>query len=162
MSSNAITAAGASLPVSVLTGFLGSGKTTLLAQLLQRPALARTAVIINELGEVGLDHELVRRVAALIRPNRKAPDRHLGKCSVRYMAAEIGDGPSVGAGGRFPPRRRDQGLCRLARLGGDPVVVQKVGEEPIHHPASKLQTLVWYLDGRHSPLPLRYVLCRFR
>ena len=47
------------LPVSVLTGFLGSGKTTLLARLLRDPALARTAVIINEFGAVGLDHLLV-------------------------------------------------------------------------------------------------------
>jgi G3E family GTPase len=43
----------------VLTGFLGSGKTTLLAHLLRQPAFSRTAVIINEFGEVGLDHELV-------------------------------------------------------------------------------------------------------
>jgi G3E family GTPase len=47
------------LPVSVLTGFLGSGKTTLLRELLRRPDMARTAVIINEFGEIGLDHELV-------------------------------------------------------------------------------------------------------
>jgi G3E family GTPase len=60
MSAIAVAAAGTRLPVTVLTGFLGSGKTTLLAQLLKRPELARTAVIINELGEVGLDHELVR------------------------------------------------------------------------------------------------------
>jgi len=47
------------LPVSVITGFLGSGKTTVLSRLLRDPALARTAVIINEFGEVGLDHLLV-------------------------------------------------------------------------------------------------------
>jgi G3E family GTPase len=47
------------IPVWILTGFLGSGKTTLLGRLLKRPDFARTAVIINEFGEVGLDHDLV-------------------------------------------------------------------------------------------------------
>jgi G3E family GTPase len=49
------------LAVHILTGFLGSGKTTLLSRLLRDPALADTAVVINELGEVGLDHLLVDR-----------------------------------------------------------------------------------------------------
>ncbi|MEP7328676.1 MAG: GTP-binding protein [Betaproteobacteria bacterium] len=49
------------LPVHLLTGFLGSGKTTLLSRLLHQPAFADTAVIINELGDVGLDHLLVDR-----------------------------------------------------------------------------------------------------
>jgi G3E family GTPase len=47
------------IPVSVLTGFLGSGKTTMLRHLLHQPVFSRTAVIINEFGEVGLDHELI-------------------------------------------------------------------------------------------------------
>ncbi|MGB8840690.1 MAG: GTP-binding protein [Aliidongia sp.] len=64
MSALSVTAAGSRLPVTVLTGFLGSGKTTILGALLRHPALARTAVIINELGEVGLDHELVRQGGA--------------------------------------------------------------------------------------------------
>ncbi len=49
----------AAIPVSVITGFLGSGKTTLLAHLLRDPAMGRTAVIINEFGAIGLDHDLV-------------------------------------------------------------------------------------------------------
>src|SRR5476651_1197541 len=56
---NTQTAAEERIPVTVLTGFLGSGKTTLLNKLLRRPELADTAVIINEFGEIGLDHLLV-------------------------------------------------------------------------------------------------------
>jgi G3E family GTPase len=47
------------LPVVLLTGFLGAGKTTLLNRLLAHPALARSLVVINEIGEVGIDHLLV-------------------------------------------------------------------------------------------------------
>lgn len=49
-------------PVNLITGFLGSGKTTLLQRLLADPALGDTAVLINEFGEVGLDHHLLERI----------------------------------------------------------------------------------------------------
>lgn len=51
------------IPVSVLTGFLGSGKTTLLNRLLKDPELTDTAVIINEFGEVSIDHLLVEKAS---------------------------------------------------------------------------------------------------
>ena len=50
------------IPVTLLTGFLGSGKTTLLNQLLARPEMKDSAVIINELGTTGLDHILATQV----------------------------------------------------------------------------------------------------
>ncbi|WP_245731031.1 CobW family GTP-binding protein [Rubrimonas cliftonensis] len=49
-------------PAHLLTGFLGSGKTTLLRRMLSDPALAGAAVLINEFGEVGLDHDLLERI----------------------------------------------------------------------------------------------------
>jgi G3E family GTPase len=49
-------------PVTLITGFLGSGKTTLLQRLLRDPALSDTAVLVNEFGEIGLDHHLLERI----------------------------------------------------------------------------------------------------
>jgi G3E family GTPase len=47
------------IPASIVTGFLGSGKTTLISRVLRDPGFGRTAVIVNEFGEIGLDHELI-------------------------------------------------------------------------------------------------------
>ncbi|MET1028203.1 MAG: GTP-binding protein [Dongiaceae bacterium] len=58
-SAPAAQAAPEKLPVSVITGFLGSGKTTLLRHLLVQDWMADTAVVINEFGEIGLDHDLL-------------------------------------------------------------------------------------------------------
>ena len=51
------------IPVTLLTGFLGSGKTTVLNHVLKQPEMAATAVIVNEFGEIGLDHLLVERAS---------------------------------------------------------------------------------------------------
>lgn len=47
------------IPATLITGFLGSGKTTLISRLLKHPDMDRVAVIINEIGEIGIDHDLV-------------------------------------------------------------------------------------------------------
>jgi G3E family GTPase len=47
------------IPVTLITGFLGSGKTTLIGKLVQHPDMNRVAVVINEVGEIGIDHDLV-------------------------------------------------------------------------------------------------------
>jgi G3E family GTPase len=47
------------IPITLITGFLGSGKTTLLGRLLRHPGMDRAAVVINELGDVAIDHQLL-------------------------------------------------------------------------------------------------------
>lgn len=88
------------LPLSILTGFLGSGKTTLLARALRDPALAGTLVLINEAGDIALDHLLVEaveeRIVAL--PSgclccvvRDDMARALTHIAERRRAGELGD-----------------------------------------------------------------------
>ena len=48
------------IPVTLITGFLGAGKTTLISRLLRHPDMDRVAVVINEIGEVGIDNDLVK------------------------------------------------------------------------------------------------------
>jgi G3E family GTPase len=114
-------------PVTLLTGFLGSGKTTLLRRLLRDPALCDTAVIINEFGEVALDHLLVERLDEQM--------VLLGSgclcCTVRgELAAAIRDLDSRRARGVVPAFRRvvieSTGLADpfpvLSTLRADPVL----------------------------------------
>ena len=57
-----VTAPETIVQVSLLTGFLGSGKTTLINALLKHPDMGETAVLVNEFGEIGLDHILVEKI----------------------------------------------------------------------------------------------------
>lgn len=54
------------IPVAILTGFLGSGKTTVLNHVVKQPGMQTTAVIINEFGEIGIDHLLVETSTELM------------------------------------------------------------------------------------------------
>ena len=110
------------ITVSVLTGFLGSGKTTMLGHLLRRPEFARTAVIINEFGEVGLDHELIEA------SEDSVIELQTGClcCKIRTdLAQTLSD----------LLQRRDEGRC--ARF--DRVVIETSG---LADPAPILQTLM--------------------
>ena len=67
MSNDALLAGGWRIPVFTLTGFLGSGKTSLLVRLMREPSMARTALVVNEFGDVGIDQLTLRQVDANVR-----------------------------------------------------------------------------------------------
>ena len=125
-------------PVTLLTGFLGSGKTTLLRRLLADPALGDTAVIINELGEVGIDHLLVERLddqMVLLKSGCVC-------CTVRgELATAMRDLHSRRERGTMPPFRRlvieSTGLADpfpvLSTLKADPVLRHHFRSAGRHH-----------------------------
>jgi G3E family GTPase len=115
------------IPVSVLTGFLGSGKTTMLRHLLRQPEFSRTAVIINEFGEIGLDHDLIEA----------SEDSFIELmtgclcCKVRSDLAQTLEELL---------RRRDQGRC----VPFERIVIETSG---LADPAPILQTLMTDTNG---------------
>ena len=110
------------IPVSVLTGFLGSGKTTMLRHLLRQPEFSRTAVIINEFGEVGLDHELI-----------EASEDSFIELQTGCLCCKIRS--DLAQTLRDLLRRRDEGRCTPY----DRIVIETSG---LADPAPILQTLM--------------------
>jgi G3E family GTPase len=97
------TAAPEFIQVTLVTGFLGSGKTTLLQRLLREPAFADTAVLINELGEIALDHHLLERIDETMVVLKSG----CVCCTIRgELAAAIRELHEKREAGRVPPFRR--------------------------------------------------------
>src|SRR5882757_1096051 len=96
-------------PVNLITGFLGSGKTTLLQRLLRDPALSDTAVLVNEFGEIGLDHHLLECI------DEKMVMLQSGCvcCTIRgELSTAIKDLHSRRERSLLPPGYRKHGPCR--------------------------------------------------
>ena len=144
------------LPVAVITGFLGSGKTTLLRHLLHDPGMGETAVIVNEFGEIGLDHLLVESA----KEDLVLLDSGCLCCTIRGdLIATIGDLYKRRAAGEVPPFERlvieTTGLADpapiLHTLMSDPLVVERF----------RLDSVVTTVDAVAGPSSLdRHEECR--
>jgi len=121
------------IPVTVITGFLGAGKTTLLNRLLRDPDMADTAVIINEFGDVSIDHLLVERA-----------DDGIVELSSGCLCCTI-RGDLVATLEDLAGRADDGRIARLARI-----VIETTG---LADPAPILHTIM-----RHPWLVQRYRL----
>lgn len=130
------------LPVSIITGFLGSGKTTLLNRLLQDPAMAGAAVIINEFGEIGLDHLLIAT------PNENTVLLSSGCicCTVRGdLVNTLRDLDKQRREGELPPF--DRVLIETTGLADPVPIAQTVVTDVKLAPAYFLDSVITLVDG---------------
>ena len=128
-----------------MTGFLGSGKTTLISRLLGHPDMGETAVIVNELGEVGIDHHLLRRVderTVLLRSGCIC-------CTLRGdLADELRDLLSRRECGEIPPFRRV--VVETTGLADPAPIVYTLLSEPVVRHHYVLETVVATVDAVHG------------
>src|SRR5205085_8860807 len=142
-----------SWPVTVVTGFLGSGKTTLLQRLLAHPELGETAVIVNELGEVAIDHHLLRRVdeRTVVLGNGCVC------CSLRGdLADELRDLLGRRDRGEVPPFRRV--VVETTGVADPAPIVYTLLSEPVvkhHFELERVITTVDAVHGLQAPESLR-------
>jgi G3E family GTPase len=137
------------IPVNVITGFLGSGKTTLLQRLLACPELCNTAVLVNELGEIGLDHHLLRRV-----------DEDIVLLQSGCLCCTIRGDLSTAIRDLYGRRERGE-IAPFTRMAlettglADPVpILATVMAEPVIRHHFRLGQVITTVDGVNGPLHL--------
>ena len=138
------------VPISLIAGFLGSGKTTLLRSLIGQPGMANSALIINEFGEVGLDHLLVESSF----DNILMLDNGCVCCSIRGdLVDTIGDLFAKQAEGVIPPFSRI--LIETTGLADPGPIVRDLTEAKSLRGRCKLRRVVVTVDGVLGPAQLR-------
>jgi G3E family GTPase len=132
-------------PVALVTGFLGSGKTTLLSHLLAHPDMGETAVIVNELGEVAIDHHLLRRVderTVLLKSGCVC-------CTLRGdLADELRDLLGRRERGEIPPFRRV--VVETTGLADPAPIVYTLVSEPVVKHHFRLERVIATVDAVHG------------
>ncbi|UGX94750.1 GTP-binding protein [Bradyrhizobium barranii subsp. barranii] len=134
------------LPVSLITGFLGSGKTTLLNRLLRHDGMKDSAVIINEYGEVSLDHLLVERVDGEVAVLASG----CICCTIRSdLEQTLRDLLVKRDRGEIPPFRRI--LVETTGLADPAPIVQLLLNNPLVSHFLRLDTVVTTVDAVNAP-----------
>ena len=129
-------------PVSLITGFLGSGKTTLLNALLRHADMADSAVIVNEFGEIGLDHLLIEQVSGEVAVMANG----CICCTVRSdLADTIRDLLARRDAGDVPPFRRV--LIETTGLADPAPIVQMLLNNPLVSHFARLDAVVTTVDA---------------
>ena len=137
-------------PVAVLTGFLGSGKTTLLRRLLSDPGMAKTAVLINEFGEIGLDHLLVRSVTE----NAVVLQNGCVCCTLRSdLQQALRDLIDARDNGSLP--KFDRVVIETSGLADPAPIAKTLLIDPMLRHQVRLANVVTTVDGMHGATQLR-------
>ncbi|SLN09895.1 putative GTP-binding protein YjiA [Roseivivax jejudonensis] len=130
------------IPVNVVTGFLGSGKTTLLREILRAPAFSDSAVIVNEFGEVGLDHLLIEEVEEGV----LLLDSGCICCTVRSDLQEtIRDLQAKAARGAIPSFARV--IVETTGVADPAPIVSTIAAEPVIRQHFRIGNIVACVDG---------------
>ena len=137
------------LPLNIVTGFLGSGKTTLLQRLLAAKEFSDTAVLVNEFGEIGLDHHLLRRLdedVVLLQSGCLC-------CTIRGdLSAALREFFSRRERGELPPFRRV--VIETTGLADPTPIISTVMSDPVLRHHFRLGTVIATVDGVNGGLHL--------